>query len=158
MIRADIAMRAIATALAAASIAFAVYMLAHAGGKPRVNGMEYLALFAQPRGVAQKAPEPAPAMPIDLAATGSVAGPVAGPAAAPPVEIVAARSDRAWFKVGGAIVRAGPGDTVPGVGHVGAIVARDGGFAVLGDKGETLMAISRRANAAPLFQRKLMFQ
>ena len=162
MIQADIALRAIGTALAAVSIAFAVYMLANGGGKLRVNGMEYLAIFAQPRGDAPaKSLSPsslaAPAA-VDLEATGSLAGAAEKPAAPSPVEIVAARGDKVWFKIDGAIVAAAPGDTVPRVGHIGAIVAREGGWAVLGDKGETLFAVPRGANAAPLFARKLMFQ
>lgn len=160
MIHADIALRAIGTALAAISLAFAVYMLANGGGKLRVNGAEYLAIFAQPRGGAPAKPTDrhslaAPA-PIDLEATGSVAGAAETPA--PSVEIVAARADRVWFKIDDAIVAAAPGDEVPHVGHIAAIVPRDGGWAVLGDKGETLTALPKGANAAPLFARKLMFQ
>ena len=48
----EIAFRAVGTALAGMSIAFAVYMLAYGGGKTRINGMEHLAIFAQPRGSA----------------------------------------------------------------------------------------------------------
>ncbi|HTR12546.1 MAG TPA: hypothetical protein VMI72_04620 [Roseiarcus sp.] len=161
MMRVDIALRALATALAGMSVAFAVYMLTHGGGRLRINGMEYLAIFAQPRGSAPaKAPEPSSAaMPVDLEATGSLAVPGHEPAAAPPpVEIVAARADKVWFRIDGRIVAAAPGDDVPRVGHLAAIVARDGGWAVLGDKGETLMAVSKGANAAPLFARKLMFK
>jgi len=163
MMRVDIALRALATALAGMSIAFAAYMLAHGGGRLRVNGVEYLAIFAQPRGAPAapaKAPESSPkAVPIDLEATGSVAAAGHELAAAPsPVTIVAARPDKVWFRIGGRIVAAGPGDDVARVGHLAAIVARDGGWAVLGDKGETLMAVSKGSNAAPLFARKLMFQ
>ena len=46
----EIAIRAVGTALAGMSIAFAVYMLAYGGGKTRINGLEHLAIFAQPRG------------------------------------------------------------------------------------------------------------
>ena len=42
----EIALRAVGTALAGLSIAFAGYMLAYGGGKVRVNGMEHLAIFA----------------------------------------------------------------------------------------------------------------
>ena len=77
----EIAIRAVGTALAGLSIAFAAYMLAYGGGKTRVNGMEYLAIFAQPRGVAVvapavKAPAPPPvagAPAVDMATTGSLA-------------------------------------------------------------------------------------
>ena len=46
----EIALRAVGTALAGLSVAFAGYMLAYGGGTIRVNGMEHLAIFAQPRG------------------------------------------------------------------------------------------------------------
>ena len=46
----EIALRAIGTALAGMSIGFAVYMLAYGGGRTRINGLEHLAIFAQPRG------------------------------------------------------------------------------------------------------------
>ena len=99
----EIALRAIGTALAGMSMAFAIYMLAYGGGKTRINGLEHLAIFAQPRGSAGGAP-PAegPALPlangggaVDLATTGSLAA--SGGRDTPkarPVEIVAARADR----------------------------------------------------------------
>ena len=46
----DVALRALGAALAGLSILFAAYMLADGGYKIRVNGMEHLAIFAQPRG------------------------------------------------------------------------------------------------------------
>src|ERR1700690_1411734 len=70
--------RAVGMALASTSAAFAIYMLAYGAGKTRINGMEHLAIFAQPRGPggAVRGPTPptgdgAPA--VDLAATGSLA-------------------------------------------------------------------------------------
>ena len=88
--------RAVGMALASTSAAFAIYMLAYGAGKTRINGMEHLAIFAQPRGPggAVRGPTPpsadgAPA--VDLAATGSLAA-SAGKAAlgARPIEIVGA--------------------------------------------------------------------
>jgi len=163
----EIAIRAVGTALAGLSIAFAVYMLAYGGGKTRVNGMEYLAIFAQPRGPAGiapaiKAPAPLPlagAPALDVATTGSLAA-SAGKAAqdARPVEIVAARADRVWLKIDGAIRAAAPGDSVAGVGRIGAIVARNGGWVLLDDKGATLLTVARDANGASLFARKMIFE
>jgi hypothetical protein len=163
----EIAIRAVGTALAGLSIAFAVYMLAYGGGKTRVNGMEYLAIFAQPRGPAGiapaiKAPAPLPlagAPALDVATTGSLAV-SAGNAAqdARPVEIVAARANRVWLKIDGAIRAAAPGDNVAGVGRIGAIVARNGGWVLLDDKGATLLTVARDANGASLFARKMIFE
>jgi hypothetical protein len=160
----EIAIRAVGTALAGLSIAFAVYMLAYGGGKTRVNGMEYLTIFAQPRGPAgaapaANAPPPPPvtdAPAIDAATTGSLAG--SAGKAAQPVEIVAARADRVWLKIDGAIRAAAPGDDVAGVGRIGAIVARDGGWVLLDDKGATLLTVARSANGASLFARKMIFE
>jgi hypothetical protein len=162
----EIAIRAIGTALAGVSMAFAIYMLAYGGGKTRINGLEHLAIFAQPRGTAGAAPPaggPAPppvagGASIDMAATGSLA---AGGKAAPvarPVEIVAARADRVWLRIDGALLSAVPGDDVAGVGRIAAIVARDGGWALLDEKGATLLAVTKDANGAALFARKRIFE
>src|SRR5271155_4711233 len=159
----EIAIRAIGTALAGMSIAFAVYMLAYGGGKTRINGLEHLAIFAQPRGGAGgAAPAESPASKtgssgaaVDMAATGSFAA--SGGKAAPearPVEIVAARADRVWLRIHGALRSAVPGDSVAGLGHIGAIVARDGGWVVLDDKGALLLAVTKGANGVALFARK----
>jgi hypothetical protein len=110
----EIAIRAVATALAGLSVAFAGYMIAHGGGRIRVNGIEHLAIFAQPRGSpaavnALVLPSLSdPEKPLDLTATGSLN---AGFRPAPsPVEIVGARADRVWLKIDGAIRGAAPGD------------------------------------------------
>jgi len=158
----DMWVRAIGTALAAASVVFAGYMLAYGGGKVRVNGIEHLAIFAQPRG----------------AATGGVAeigrdqeneasderagsSPDRNEDAEPirqPARIVAARRDRVWIMIGGLIRSAGPRDDVPGVGRIGAIVKRDGGWAVVDDKGTTLLTVAKEANGAELFSHRLIFE
>ena len=46
----EIWFRAVGTALAGASVLFAGYMLAFGEGKVRVNGIDHLAIFAQPHG------------------------------------------------------------------------------------------------------------
>ena len=159
----EIATRAVGTALAGMSIAFAVYMLAYGGGKTRINGLEHLAIFAQPRGGAP--PAGGPAAPtagggaLDMATTGSLAASRGKPALTPrPVEIIAARADRVWLRIDGALRSAVPGDSVPGVGHIGAIVARDGGWVLLDDKGAVLLAVTKGANGASLFARERIFE
>ena len=163
----EIAIRAVGMALAGLSIAFAVYMLAYGEGKMRVNGLQYLAIFAQPRGSTGEGPAiKATALPpmavtpvIDIATTGSLAAPSGKTAQdSRPVEIVAARADRVWLRIDGAIRAAAPGDSVAGVGRIAAIVARDGGWVLLDDKGATLLTVARGANAAPLFARKMIFE
>jgi hypothetical protein len=138
-----------------------MYMLAYGAGKTRINGMEHLAIFAQPRGPGNVVHDPAPpstdaAKSVDMAATGSVAA-SAGLAAPPrPVEIVAAEADRVWLKIGGEIRMAAPGESV--AGRIGAIVARNDGWVVLDDKGKELLAVSKAGNGASLFTRKRIFE
>ena len=82
-----------------------------------------------------------------MAPTGSL------PAASKPAlrsrtsEIVAARADRVAEDR-----RRDPhgrsGDSVAGVGRIGAIVARNGGRVLLDDKGATLPTVANRANGA----------
>ena len=156
--------RAVGMALASLSMAFAMYMLAYGGGKTRINGMDHLAIFAQPRGPGNVVREPAPpsadtSKPLDMEATGSLAASVSQAAPTPrPVEIVAADADRVWLKINGAILMAAPGDTVAGLGRIGAIVARNDGWAVLDDKGAELLVLSKGANGASLFTRRRIFE
>ncbi len=153
----DIVLRAFGTALASVSIAFAGYMLAYGGGEVRVLGMDHLAIFAQPRGPATAfPPPPANAIAVDMAATGSVAelAPMQSPKRP---EIIAARGDRIWLRMEGKIVSAAPGEDVPGLGRIGAILRRSGGWTVLDDKGATLMTLAGPANGAALFSRRLIF-
>ena len=154
--------RAVGIALAGASVVFAGYMVAYGGGKIRVNGMEHLAIFAQPRGAAangMKQSVRSPAAEPSEPSAGSTAGreddeaPVVTAA-----KIVAARPGRVWLMVGGVIRSAGPSDEVPGVGRIGAIVQRDGGWALLDDKGATLLSVANEANGAQLFARNRIFE
>jgi hypothetical protein len=163
----EIAIRAVGTALAGVSIAFAVYMLAYGEGKTRINGLEHLAIFAQPRGTTggTHAPEGSTQVstpggaPVDLATTSSLSASASNPARAPrPAEIVAARADRVWLRIDGALRSAAPGDSVPGVGRIGAIVARDGGWVLLDDKGAALLAVAKHANGVSLFARNRIFE
>jgi hypothetical protein len=155
----EIVIRALGSALAGLSMAFAIYLVAYGGGKTRINGMEHLAIFAQPRGpggsvggAPARAAENTPQ--VDMAATGSVAA--AGAKAG--IEIVAAEADRVWLKIDGAIRTAAPGDSVAGLGRIGAIVGRDGGWVLLDDKGAELLTVAKGANGASLFARKRIFE
>jgi hypothetical protein len=157
----EVVIRAVGSALAGLSAVFAIYMLAYGAGKTRINGIEHLAIFAQPRGSAGAVRDPAPptgedAPVVDMAATGSVAASVVkGAPGTRPVEIVAAQADRVWLKIDGAIRTVAPGDTVAGLGRVAAIVARDGGWVLVDDKGAEFLAV---AKGASLFTRKRIFE
>ena len=157
----EIWLRAVGTALAGVSIAFAGYMLAYGGGKVRVNGIDHLAIFAQPRGpgggVTEIARE-AESQPLDASAGSRVDREADAQPEPQPARIVAARPGRVWLMIGGAIRSAGPRDDVPGVGRIGAIVPRDGGWALLDDKGTTLLSLAKEANGAELFVRNRIFE
>jgi hypothetical protein len=106
----EIAIRAVGTALAGLSLATAIHMLAYGGAK-RVNGAEYVAISPELRGQAvETSPVKPPAPPvIDIAATGSLPAAAGKPALHPrPAEIVAARADRVWLRIDGAIRAAAP--------------------------------------------------
>ena len=155
--------RAVGMALASLSAAFAMYMLAYGAGKTRINGMEHLAIFAQPRGAEGGARGPAPSADggpaVDMSATGSLADSASKAAPYPrPVEIIGADADRVWLRVDGAIRAAAPGDSVAGLGRIGAIVARDGGWVLLDDKGAQLLTVAKGANGAALFTRRKIFE
>jgi hypothetical protein len=156
--------RAVGMALASLSLGFAMYMLVYGGGKTRINGMDHLAIFAQPRGPGNAVRGPAPpdadaSKPVDMEATGSLAASTVQPGPTPrPVEIVAAKADRVWLKIDGGIRMAAPGETVAGLGRIGSIVARNDGWAVLDDKGKELLAVSKGGNGASLFTRRRIFE
>ena len=96
---------------------------------------------------------------LDMAATATIAASDPKPTQGPrPAEIVAAEAGRVWLRIDGALRSAVPGDTVTGVGRIGAIVARNGGWALLDDKGATLLTVAKGANGAPIFARKMIFE
>jgi hypothetical protein len=159
----EVVIRALGSALAGLSMAFAIYMLAYGGGKTRIYGMEHLAIFAQPRGekgvVRGAVSPPAGASPqVDMAATGSLAPAEAKAPRARPVEIVAAEADRVWLNIDGSIRTAVPGDVIAGLGRIGAIAPRAGGWVLLDDKGAELLSVTKGANGASLFTRKKIFE
>jgi hypothetical protein len=159
----EVVIRAIGMALASLSLGFAVYMLAYGGGRTRIYGLEHLAIFAQPRGAEGGARGPAPSADggpaVDMSATGSLADSARKAAPYPrPVEIIGADADRVWLRVDGAIRAAAPGDSVAGLGRIGAIVARDGGWVLLDDKGAQLLTVAKGANGAALFTRRKIFE
>ena len=159
----EVVIRAIGMALASLSMGFAVYMLAYGGGRTRIYGLEHLAIFAQPRGAEGGARGAAPSADgspaVDMSATGSLADSAGKAAPDPrPVEIIGADADRVWLRVDGAIRAAAPGDSVAGLGRIGAIVARDGGWVLLDDKGAELLTVAKGANGAALFTRRKIFE
>ena len=139
-------------------------MVALGDHQPRINGMQYLAIFAQPRGAGRAAESaalkpPPPVAAVDPTPTGSIRPPA--PRAAPanaPAEIVTADRARAWVKIDGTIRAAAPGDALPGLGRIDAIVERDGRWILLDDAGKELAAGAKgQGNATAAFSRPLIF-
>ena len=94
-----------------------------------------------------------------MSATGSLAASASkGRRIARPVEIVAAEAGRAWLRVDGAIRAVAPGDSVAGLGRIGSIVVRNGGWVLLDDKGAELLSVAKAANGAALFTRNRIFE
>jgi hypothetical protein len=156
---------------AGASVAFAGLMFAEDRHGPRVNGLEYLAIFSQPSGAPKREAAPAPdenarreaAREIDMSPTGSIANAEHG-ATAPDdgFHLVAARRDLAWLRNGQTIRAVRPGDIVAGLGTVGSIVQREGEWALLDESGAPLIAGEKpggaeRKSGAGRFSKSLIF-
>jgi hypothetical protein len=165
----DFALVGAGAAMAVGSIVFAGAMLLDDNHAPRINGMQYLAIFAKPRGspppaLAQARPAAAaprvaaaaldmaptgaiahgPVGPLDMAPTGAIArGPAGESAAAEPYRIVAIEPGMAWLSNDSEIRVVKPGDVVPTLGRVGSIERRDGRWALVDESGATLLATDK---------------
>ncbi len=159
----DIALVGAGVAMAVGSIVFAAAMLGQGDHPPRINGMQYLAIFAKPRGSAQprlaQSPVVAATAPrvvgatldmtptgavardaVDMAPTGSIPRGAAGESNAPETyRIIAIEPDMAWLSNGAEIRVVRPGDVAPGLGRIASIMQRDGRWALIGESGATLL-------------------
>ncbi len=146
----DMALIGSSLAAAAGSVAFAGFMLMQGDHPPNVNGLQYLAIFAQPKGAlksdgtsaastaaissaapAQSLPA-ASAPPLDMSPVGAIG-------ASPGYELVSAQAGLAWVRAGGRIFPVRPGDELPGLGLVRAVAWGDGRWTVIGDDGAPLL-------------------
>jgi len=180
----DVALVGSSLVAAAGAILFAGSMLIERDPRPKVNGLQYLAIFAQPHGAAKPAqaapapvsPRPIPeAGPIDMTPFGSI-GQVAPPraandaiapgsigAAAPTgpagYSLVAAQPDLAWLRQGMRIFAVRPGDEIPGVGRVEEITQREGDWALIGAGGAAMLTgrASDASSVRPQFRRPMIF-
>ena len=123
-------------AAAAGAVGFAGYMTLAAPRTPRVNGMQYLAIFAQPSRT-ERSPQPE-ARAIDLSPVGAV--PHDDKSHAAGYAVVGAEPRFAWLREGNRIFAAHPGEDVPRLGRIAAIVLRDGRWTLVDDKGAVLIA------------------
>jgi hypothetical protein len=164
----DVSLVGAAVAAAIGSVAFAGVMLARADHKPAVNGMEYLAIFAQPRltpkpPTPEPPPRPAAPMPVgdlDMTPIGSIQP--LGPEQAGGFTLVAAQPGVAWVREGARIFAVRPGDEAPGLGRVARIVARDGRWILVGESGSALLSSAKTegkdaAGPPPDFGKRMIF-
>jgi hypothetical protein len=138
----DVALVGSSLAAAAGSVEFAGAMIARGQHDPDVNGLKYLAIFAQPRGSAKPAADPTP-LPdetpgLDLTPVGSLRAAPTG--AGGDYQLVGADGRHAWLRQGSQIFGVGPGDDISGLGRIASIVRRDGRWTLYGEAGEALLS------------------
>ena len=131
--RVDVALVAGSLATAAGAVAFAGYMTMSGVQGPLVNGMQYLAIFAQPNRGAHVGPAG-----VDMSAVGAIPHDLIDHVGG--YALVGAQERYAWLREGNRIFAVRPGDDVPRLGRVAAIAERDGRWVLVDDKGVTLIA------------------
>ena len=167
----DFALIGSGVATAAAAVAFAGVMLVQGDHGPNINGMQYLAIFAQPSKALRQPTEPTPPLAsavaavrepqatLDMAPVGAIS---ARPSPHPLYELISAGMDRAWVRDGNRIFAVHIGDDVPNLGKIEDIVWTDGHWALIGANNITLLASGEAAapkknGAAAFQQRKMIF-
>ena len=183
---ADVALIAGGLMSAAASIVFAAAMLTRGDQAPLVNGMQYLAIFGQPRlhavpsAATDVAAAPSPATPARVAAAAAPAAPARAQAGksidfdptgaifhygpdgtleTDPYRLVAVEPGMAWLRNSAEMRVVKPGDVAPGLGRIAAIVMRDGHWALVDDSGASLLTSEPEGAEAAKdpFSRRMIF-
>jgi hypothetical protein len=152
---ADLALFGGLVATAGGAVTFAGYMTMRGSHTPLINGMQYLAIFAQPNRHGQ-GDEAAPS--VDMNPVGAI--PAETKVEAGGYALVGAKPSYAWLRAGNRIFAVRPGDDVPQLGHVSAIEQRDGRWTLVDDKGRTLIASALTEIAPPeggRFEKRMIF-
>jgi hypothetical protein len=153
----DLALIGALLATAGGAVTFAGYMTMRGGRTPLINGMEYLAIFAQPNHHGH-GDESGTAPSLDMNPTGAI--PRETKDGAGGYALVGAKPTYAWLREGNRIFAVRPGDDVPRLGHVSAIEQRDGRWALVDDHGRALI-VSALAEIAPSeggrFDKRMIF-
>ena len=157
---ADLALIGGLIATAGGAVTFAGYMTIRGAQTPLINGMEYLAIFAQPNhhGHGDEPEATQARQRLDMDPVGAIPretkDDVGGYA------LVGAKPTYAWLRQGNRIFAVRPGDDVPRLGHVAGIEQRDGRWTLVDDKGRTLI-VSALAEIAPSeggrFDKRMIF-
>lgn len=144
-------------ATAGGAVTFAGYMTMRGSQTPLINGMEYLAIFAQPSHPVRG--EDAGAAPsVDMNPVGAIPRETKDQAGG--YALVGAKPTYAWLREGNRIFAVRPGDDVPRLGHIAGIEQRDGRWTLVDDHGRTLI-VSALAEIAPTeggrFDKRMIF-
>lgn len=154
---ADLALIGGLLATAGGAVTFAGYMTMRGGQTPLINGMQYLAIFAQPSHPAHGEDAATPRS-LDMNPVGAI--PPQAKVEADGYALVGAKPTYAWLREGNRIFAVRPGDDVPRLGHVAAIEQRDGRWTLVDDKGASLI-VSAFADLAPSqgsrFSKRMIF-
>jgi hypothetical protein len=142
---------------AAGAVGFAGYETMVSDHRPQINGMQYLAIFAQPSHHLAS-PDGAKA-PLDMDPVGAL--PRAAPVEANGYSLVGAQSRFAWLREGNRIFAVNPGDDVPRLGRVASIEPREGRWALIGPKGDVLIVgapVDIGEPSAGRFDKRMIFK
>jgi hypothetical protein len=145
----DLALLAASLFTAAGAVGFAGYMAMWGTSGPLINGMEYLAIFAQPSHVGRD---------VDMNPVGSILRDA--PEHVGGYALVGAEPRFAWLREGNRIFAVRPGDDLPRLGRVAAIEQRDGRWELLDEKGATLIAgalVDLAPSAGGRFDKRMIF-
>jgi len=154
---ADLALICGSVVTATGAVALAGYMITRSEHSPLINGVQYLAIFAQPSHPHRVDGAPGPAD-IDMNPVGAISHD--GKDQISRYQLVGAQEHFAWIREGARIFAVHPGDDVPRLGRVAGIELHDGRWTLVDEKGGTLL-VSALAEVAPSargrFDKRMIF-
>jgi hypothetical protein len=146
----DLALIGGCLATAAGAVGFAGYMTMAGEHSPFINGMQYLAIFAQPSHPHRVGVDMNPVGAIPPETKFRVGG----------YQLVGAEARFAWLREGDRIFAVHPGDDVPRLGKIGSVEQRDGRWTLLDPKGTALLVsslIDLPPSAGGRFDKRMIF-
>jgi hypothetical protein len=133
----DLSLIGACVATATGTVAFAGYMMMRGDHTPLINGMQYLAIYAQPSHPRHVADAQRPEA-VDMAPVGALSRD--GQDRTSGYQLVGAEPRFAWLRQGDHIFAVHPGDEVARLGKIASIEQRDGRWTLVDEKGATLIA------------------
>ena len=121
---------------AASAVGFAGYVMLAGDHETHVNGMEYLGIFGAPNHGVHVAGK-SDAAKLDERPVGAIRRELKDNVSG--YWLVGAQPQYAWLREGNRIFSVHPGEEVPRLGRIAAIVERDGRWTLVDDKGEELI-------------------